>query len=757
MKKCFLAGVFIALAFIVTPISGRSEEGMYPLDQTKTWPVKKMKAAGLEISPDKLLGLKRAVAKVASGGSGSFVSNQGLLVTNHHVAYRCIATLNGMDAHKGIMDKGFVAGKKSAEIPCPGYDLLVVDEVLDITQKVKEEVKPKLKGHKRFEAIRLAKEKLEASCQTEKKDRICEADSLDGGRFYHMMVYRRIRDVRLVYAPEQDIGKFGGDVDNWMYPRHTGDYTFLRAYATSSGKGDPYHVDNVPFQPAAHLKVASQGVGKNTFVTVLGFPARTKRNYPATSARFAVESDMPLRRQVYGGMINILKEVGKNDELSARRYQALDAGLNNAVKYYAQSDEGFAKWKVVDKRVKREEEAKAGLEKDPALKKRYKKVLADIEKAYKKYGRVHKRHFFLLRFPWMVQTVGTAFNIARWTDERVKEDADRKDAEYKSKNVYKVFDASDRLDNQTTIAAERALLTYLLKEEEKLPKNERVKAVRKLIAWGKKEARKVKREAKKAKKSYEDYYKELVGAAPSKDPVETAVDLAYARTQLIAHAADDAELDRSLFQRRRLFYNDAKDAKRFKDPLLAFARDLAKEKKQIEEGPYRAIEETFDTELRPEYAEVIGAPYPDANFQIRLTHGIVDDYTATKDGKVHRYLTDLKGVIAKDKGKYPFKVSKELKKAAKGDKGRFVDSKIGDVPVNFTTTLDTTGGNSGSPVLDGAGRLVGLLFDGTPESILSDWQFLPDDQRSICLDIRYALFLAEKVHGAEALLKELGF
>jgi hypothetical protein len=489
----------------------------------------------------------------------------------------------------------------------------------------------------------------------------------------------------------------------------------------------------------------------------MGFPARTKRNYPAASARYAVETDQPLRSRIYSGMIEVIEKAGEEDDLTRRRYQALHAGLNNAVKYYAQSKEGFDKWKVIDKRVAREEAVAERLAADRAAARRFEKVVKDIEKAYARYGKAHARHFFLQRFPWMVASVGTAFHVARWTDERKKKDADRKDEEYKSKNVYRVFDGSDRLDERITLAGERALLAYLLREEQRLPAKERLKAVRKLLAWGKKEAKAVEREARKAGTSYEDHYREITGAEPSEDPIATTVDLLYGRTALLARSGDDAELDRALFARRRLFYNDAKDAKRFRDPLLRFARDLAVEKLALEKGPYRAIEETFDTELRPEYAELVGATYPDANFQVRLTYGEVDDYTATADGKKHRYVTDLAGVLAKDRGEYPFRVPEKLKKAAEGDKGRFVDGEIGDVPVNFTSTLDTTGGNSGSPVLDGKGRLVGLLFDGTPESILSDWQFLPDDQRSICVDIRYALFLADRVHGAEALLEELGF
>jgi hypothetical protein len=215
-------------------------------------------------------------------------------------------------------------------------------------------------------------------------------------------------------------------------------------------------------------------------------------------------------------------------------------------------------------------------------------------------------------------------------------------------------------------------------------------------------------------------------------------------------------MDRALYARRRLFFNDVKNARRFQDPLLELGRALAKEYLQLRNGPYRGIEETFDSELRPEYAAAVGATYPDANFQLRLSYGAIDDYTSSDDGKTYRYVTDLAGLLAKVTGEEPFRVPDALKTASQGDKGRFVDAEIGDVPVNLTATLDTTGGNSGSAIIDGKGRLVGLLFDGTPESQLSDWQFLTGKQRAILLDIRFALFLADKVHGAKALLKEIG-
>jgi len=732
-----------ALAVAAAVGGASADEGMFPMDGVGSWPVDAMRKAGLAIEPEALLELRKAVAKVAAGGSGSFVSDKGLLVTNHHVAYRCLAALDGTKEHAGIMKKGHVAADGRTEIPCPGYDLMVVEDVRDITAAVKAAAERK-KGHRRFEAIRLEMEDLEARCQAEADGFYCDADSLDGGRFYHMMVYRLIKDVRLVYAPPEDLGKFGGDVDNWRYPRHTADFTFLRAYVGANGAGEEHSAANVPFKPLAHLTVSADGVGKGDQVLVMGFPARTKRNYPGASARFAGAIDMPIRKDIYDGLLGVLAKEFERDDLARRRYQGLEAGLNNATKYYDDVIKSFDQWKIIDKFGARDEAVDRGM-------------VGRIDRIYASYEKVHAKFVMLQRLAWIVKSAGTAYDIVKWTQERVKPDRERKDEAYKDKNMYKTVGASDRLDEEITLGMEKALLGYVVGRAQQLPPASRIKAVADLLRWGKAEKRRLEKESKKAKKSFEEAYSELTGSTyDPKDPVRTTIDLLYARTRLVAHGDDRDEMERALFLRRRLFYNDVAEARRSGDPLLVFARNVAKELERIEKGPYRAVEETFDTELRPAYAEAVKATYPDANFQVRLSHGAVDDYTDSKDGVVHRYVTDLAGVLAKDTGADPFIVPEDLKAAAGKDKGRFIDAGLGDVPVNFTCTLDTTGGNSGSAVLDARGRLVGLLFDGTPESQLSDWQFLQAEQRSIVLDIRYALFLADKVHDAAFLLEEIG-
>lgn len=757
MKRFFFAFFFMLCIAVAVSHTARTAEGMYPMHDTSTWPVEDMKKAGLRISAAKLLELRSAIAKVASGGTGSFISAHGLLVTNHHVAYRCIAALNGMERHKGIMEKGFVAKNDAEELPCPGYDLLIVENIMDVTKEVLEKVPAHLRGHKRFEALRHAREDLEVAC--ENQGQICEAASLDGGRFYHMMVYRRIRDVRLVYTPENDIGNYGGDIDNWMYPRHTGDYAFLRAYVNSAGEGASYSETNVPLNPTAYLRVSESGVNRNDFVLVMGFPATTKRNFPSASAHFYSQKETTIRSSVYSGLIDVINKAGERDEKTRRRYLSLDAALRNATKYYSQSLEGFEKWEIVSKRRAEESKAKNELGASPKKAVEFEKLLKQIDKGYDLYTKDYQKHFYLSRITSMVRSVSVAYDIARWTEERTKPEVERKEAKYKTKNVYRIFEASDRLDDQITQRGEIALLSYLLHNADKQGPQTQLQATQKLVHWGKKKLSELKKTARKEGKTLNEHYQEITGRENTlpEDPVDLAVHLAYAYTSLLAHGNNRDERERALYQRRKLFFNSSEKSKRFKDPLLNFARELHRELTRVEKGSYRQIEETFETELRSQYANLMAAKYPDANFQVRLTYGIVDDYTSTADGKKHPYMTTLAGVIAKDRGQFPFRVPPLLKQSASvALSHRYSDKNLRDIPVNFTATLDTTGGNSGSPVLDAHGRLVGLLFDGTPESILSDWQFLPDDQRSICLDIRYALFLADTVHKATHLLREIG-
>jgi hypothetical protein len=413
-----------------------------------------------------------------------------------------------------------------------------------------------------------------------------------------------------------------------------------------------------------------------------------------------------------------------------RKYAGLEAGLQNALKYYRMSGEGMRRWKVLARKLEQERALLRGLEGDRGRARRYRALHREIDAVYGRYRRYYPRLTALQRLLRVCASVRVAHSIARWSGEKAKPERMRKEEDYKEKNLYRLRDAARRLDREIELETEKALLLHVLRLTEQLPRGQRLRSTARLLRRTR---------------------------ARGPDPLRAAVDAVYAKTRLLARSDAPAELERAVKERLRLL--DAKRAvvTRDTDPLLRFARDVEAELTALKEGPYREVEQYLGAVLQPRWVEQFLRPgYPDADFTVRLSFGSVRDYTASADGKKHRYMTSLAGLLRKDRGRFPFAVPARLRAAFPARlRSPHVDRQLRDIPVNFTTTLDTTGGNSGSPVLDDRGRLVGLLFDGTPESILSDWQYLPRQQRSICMDIRLALYLAG-VDGATRVLAELG-
>lgn len=733
MKRLLLTWLLLTL-----PLTASAKEGMFLLDKL---PAKDLKRSGLKIPVAKLGALSRAVAQVARGGSGGFVSKEGLLVTNHHVAHGCLVRLDSQKAHHGIMARGYVAASRAEELPCPGYDMLVVQDVQDVTAKVNKDLPwgTRRNFKARFKKLHRAKEALRVACEKAHKGRVCEVSQMDGGRAYYLSIYKRVRDVRLVYAPPGSLGKFGGDIDNWMFPRHTADFTFLRAYVDKKGEGAGYSKHNVALSTPTHLEVSEQGVKKKSLVLVMGFPGRTSRHATSHRVRYQQDFVMPEVIALLGGALKVVGTRAKASGEAKRKYASLDARLNNGLKYYRMSKAGFSKWKLLKNKLALE----------AALKKRERfakgdghAIFAEMGRIYAKVQRISKTYSTLQWLTRMVASVRVAYDIARWGREKGIADMERPDAHYKDKNVYRFKEAAQRLERETERETEEALLSYFVREANKLKGAKRVKAISWLMRWARKQPAGTGRCSGKARKA---------------DPVAHAVALMFEKTKVRAKSGDKKQLAAAQAFRDKAFGLGSKGIAKLQDPLLIFAAKLDAQKKKLREGPFAVVEKYLGSVLRRRWVLAKGARYPDANFTVRLSYGSVQDYTATATGKIHRYMTDLSGVIAKHKGKKPFDVPAFLREAHKkgaAKSSRYRDPQIDDIPVDFTCTLDTTGGNSGSAVLDDHGRLVGLLFDGTPESILSDWQYLHKEQRSIVVDIRYALFLAE-LQGAKALLAEI--
>lgn len=728
-------------------------EGMFLLDKL---PEARLKKSGLQISIQQLQKLSRAVIQVGRGGTGSFVSNRGLLVTNHHVAYGCLARLNARKEHQGIMDRGYLARTPADELPCPGYDLRIVKDIQDVTAKVLQGIPAPTRENytKRHEQLRLRREELRQACE-KSKQYTCTVSAMDGGASYYLSTYGRVRDVRLVYAPPKALGKYGGDIDNWMYPRHTADFAFLRAYVGARDAGTPFHQHNLPMKTPVHLQVSRDGVKQGSLVMVVGFPGRTSRHATSHAVRFHANHKMQTTIELLEGALAVLNKRRQASKDAFRKYMGLESSLQNGLKYYRMSRKGFERYKVFGNKLQSQLSLLTSL--PPAQAKKARGLLKEISGVYGRYLRIHRKFSALARLKRIVPTMRVAHDISKWAKEKAKPDKERKDARYKDKNVYRFVEAAARLEKETEPHTERALLYFFLADTEKLPRGQRLRCVATLKKATLKELKRARQAARQQKQDLAAYFQKTYGVKLSKDLLQSAVDMLYARSKILAHSSDPAEVARAVKLRGELFQRSARDLARLDDPLLRFAGQMAKEFTAMREGPFKLVEQYLAGVLHPRWVKAYKrSPFPDANFTLRLTFGSVQDYTSSETKETHRFLTDLSELLKKDRGKFPFLVPESLKKAApNAPKSPFADRFIQDIPVNFTSTLDTTGGNSGSPVMDSKGRLVGLLFDGTPESILSDWQYLEKEQRSISVDIRLALYLAS-LRKAQSLLQEMG-
>ncbi|MCB9642797.1 MAG: S46 family peptidase [Myxococcales bacterium] len=747
--RVFLA-CCVCFAGMMSASVSHAEEGMFLLYETGRVPFQELKKKGLGLTLKQLQGLAPAVVQLARGGTGSFVSKDGLIVTNHHVAYGCLARLDAT-SHKGLMEKGYVAKNRGEELHCPSYDMMVVVRLEDVTKQVRGVLKPKMTPSQRAKAIRTKRRMMEAACE-KGSGLICEVAALNGGAGFTLSAYRRLLDVRLVYSPAGALGKFGGDIDNWRYPRHTADFTFLRAYVGKDGKPASYKASNKPFQPARFLKVSTKNLHRGDLTMVMGFPGRTSRHVSYAQAKYYYERALVGRAKLFRALLDAMPKTG----LGKRRYRGLNAGLNNGAKYYEDLREQFDKFKLLDRKKKEYEALQAKINADPKLKAEHGKLLAQIADIYKAYRKVDQKALYLHYMQSrLLSSLQVAIDLVKWSKIRKMDDIKRPGERYREKNMYRVYRGSEMLERMITRDGERLLLTRYFQMAYALPKTQRPKVATWLYEQGKKEAARL----SKMLNVLDNNFAGILRLGMKKlDPIEIAVASIFQNTVLIGDEDDALSLKAAVALRKALFKASSKELRTSSDPLLQLAVKIIDELDALEKGELEPMQKVLGPILNPRLVNKILKPnYWDANFTLRFNYGTVQDYTDSKTKKKHLYLTTLTELLKKDTGKDPFDVPEGLKKVAAAKKfGPWIEPAIKDVPINFTATLDTTGGNSGSPVINGAGELIGLLFDGTPEAILSDWQYLEAEQRSICMDIRFALFLADKVDGAHALLKELG-
>ncbi len=655
-------------------------------------------------------------AIVSTGGcTASFVSNDGLLVTNHHCVVGDLqqAQKEGED----LVVTGFYAPTRAEERSAgPAKRVTITERTEDVTVTLLGGLSPKLSDLDRAAKIEDRTKKLVASCEKANPGRRCRVATFYGGLHHQLITMLELQDVRVVMAPPESVGSYGGDIDNWHWPRHAGDFGFLRAYVGPDGKPAPYSPDNVPYRPPHVLAIDPDGVQPGEFVFVAGYPGRTERWWTATELAREVEVRMPRAVARREWVIGLFDQVVKEDPTAAPILNVGRGYVANSLFNNKGALEGFARAGAVEAVKKRDAALRAWVEADPARKATYAAGLAELETVLTRRDGTWERDEVL---GWLGRSdlLSAATTLLRVAKEREKPDA-RREIGFQARDLPRLEARLAALQKGLHVETERRFVRELLLDAATLPGEQQVPE---LMAW--------------------------LGDGTPEEAVDRAV------TRLFADLALD-----TVEERKALFTAKAATIEASKDGFLSLAVAL---------WPYDEARRTADREdagalgrLRPLYADALRRfdptrTYPDANGTLRVTFGTVKGYDGAD---AVRYLpqTRLEGIVAKA-GPAPFDAPPALLDAIRsGKRGPYADPSLGSVPVDFLTDLDTTGGNSGSPTLDAKGRLVGLAFDGNYESIASDWVFEDAVTRSIHVDVRYVLYYLDAVTNADALLTELG-
>ena len=663
---------------------------------------------------------------VSLGGcSASFVSPDALIVTNNH----CVqgALQYNSTPERNLMVDGFLAKTRKEELwSGPGSRVYVTVGVQDVTDAIMGKIDPQTTDRARYDII---DQRVKAQTAAGEQDGLrCTVASFFEGLKWYEISQLEIQDVRLVYAPAAGIGNFGGETDNWRWPRHTGDFSFYRAYVSKAGKAVPFSPDNVPYQPQHFLQVSPKGASPGELVFVAGYPGRTHRLNPYAEVKEAVAWSLPRSIQRATDRIAILETLGKDDKETALRVAQSIRGLHNGLTKNQGVLQGMVKGGLLADKEALEKDFVAWIDADPARKTKYGSVLPAINAQIAERAKTRERDALLGEFAGGLGSgLASAQMLYRFSIEKPKQDADR-DAAYQERNWSRLKDSQARAQRTLSPKADRALMKYTLADLVRLPAGQRVEVLDKQL-----------------------------GFTPGMSEADTAqatdawLDQLFAGTKIY-----DQEFRLSLFD------TATADLLATQDSMLTLAAALYPLQEAIREKSKERSGAMY--RLGPSYAEALlakagGLVAPDANSTLRVTYGIVQG-VAPRDGLMYLPQTTLQGIVEKATGGGEFDAPRAeldaIKSLRGGKTSPFVDPQLKDVPIDFLSNVDTTGGNSGSATLNSQGELVGLLFDGTFDTVAADFLFDKEKTRSIHVDTRYMLWVMAEVDRATNLLEEMG-
>lgn len=712
MKKLVIA--IIALLIGVNP-SIRADEGMWiPLLINKN--IAEMQEMGFKLTAEDIYNvnhssIKDAIVIFGGGCTGEIVSPEGLLLTNHHCGYGSIQRLSTPEAN--YLDDGFWAMNKGEEIPVPGLSVRFLDHMRDVSKKVLHGTKPDMSEEDRNKIIKDNSKAIEDHA-TKDSHLSARVVSFFGGNEYYLFVYEIFKDVRLVGAPPESIGKFGADTDNWMWPRHTGDFSMFRVYTAPDGKPATYSEENIPLKSKHFLPINIAGVEQNDFAMIMGYPGGTDRFLSSFGVDLAINSFNPTVVDIREVKLAKMREGMDADEAVRLQYASKFAGTANYWKYFIGQTKGLKRLKVKEKKQKEEAEFQNWINQNPKAKMKYGEALVLIGDAYDVKGQYDIANVYfreavyrgaeILGYAYRFSKLSKLMNDKKSTDSAINVAVDklkgRVDSQFKNYNetidrnlfasMMEMYHKNVPLDQQPP---------YLLKMD------------------------------KKFKGNYEKY-----------------ADYMYSKS-IFANK-----------EKVKAFLNSPNKKKLAKDPAMvavnaffdsyrSMRSNLKEANEKLAKGHRLYIAGLREMNPDKNYA-------PDANFTMRLSYGSVQDYYPA-DAIHYEYFTTMDGIMQKeDPDNWEFIVPAKLKELyQEKDFGQY--GKDGVMKVCFLTNHDITGGNSGSPVINANGELIGLAFDGNWEAMSGDIAFEPDLQRTINVDIRYVMFIIDKFAGANNLIEEM--
>lgn len=707
----------LILILTLCTLAGKADEGMWMPQLIDALNFKDMKKNGFKLTAEQIYSInkasmKDAVAIFGGGCTAEMISTQGLLLTNHHCGFSSIAGLSSVE--KDYLKNGFFAMNKNEEIYCKNLTVTFIKRIEDVTKKVLDNLKPAYSEFQKDSCIQANMKALEKAA---KKDNHYEAfvRPFYYGNEYYLFVTEVFKDIRLVGAPPESIGKFGGETDNWVWPRHNADFSMFRIYANAENKPSEFSADNVPYKPAYSFPICTSGVEKGDFTMVYGFPGRTQEYLTSYAVDLLMNQQDPLRVKLRGIRLEIMDSYMKNNDTIRLMYANRYAGVANYYKKWSGEVIGLQKSDAVNKKKKFEEEFLAAVP-DAAKKETYTNLFKEFKQTYQDYAPLSRQYDYFSECLWGVDGLRMANSFAPVFAELKKKQAGR---ENKFSTVFNEAKPAIPFKNYSREVDKKlfqAMIDVYLKNVDRhlMPR----------------------------------HLDSLLTA--NYDNTARLTDFLYANSNFIDNAKAkamfaDFEQNAATYERDPFYQLATAIYNHYQKTVIPQVNYYEREINELQRDYMKALRENVKDKKF----------YPDANGTLRVSYGKVSDYKG-KDGVSYLHYTTMDGLIEKNQtGAEDFYVKPRLVELYnKKDFGPYAD-KNGKLRVAFIGSNHTTGGNSGSPVLNAKGELIGTNFDRNWDGTMSDIMYNGSFCRNIILDVRYTLWIVDKYAGAGYLLKEM--